>query len=117
MQFAYQFPERCERLVLGRERGARAARSTRCCAGHAPRRRDVLPLLARAPVLDAGASLGRAGRWRRPGAELARWRGLRVARRPEARQAFMHTVRSVIDVAGQRVTPATGSTSRPSCRR
>jgi pimeloyl-ACP methyl ester carboxylesterase len=107
MQFAYQFPERTERLVLVASGGA----------GH-----GVSPLL-RAATLP-GASLGLAG-LQAPGASLAVSAALRLLARVDpglaldardlrrvvqalpdarARAAFIRTLRAVVDWRGQVVT-------------
>jgi pimeloyl-ACP methyl ester carboxylesterase len=107
MQFFYQFPQRTERLVLvssgglGREvspllRGAAlpGAAAFVWAAAH--------PLLLSA--LDcAGGQLQARGS--RRGVYLqAVVRALRPLEQAEARKAFLHTLRSVIDVRGQRVS-------------
>jgi pimeloyl-ACP methyl ester carboxylesterase len=107
MQFAYQFPSRCERLVL---------------VGSGGLGRDVSPLLRIlalpgveflypvifAPVLrDAGrgvlGGLRRIGL--RPSAYVDQiWQGYESLTESEARAAFARTLRSVVDVTGQRVS-------------
>ncbi len=107
MQFAYQFPERVERLVLVSSGGLGRQVNPVLRAAALPGAELVLPLLASAPVLDAGGWLGRlAGRFGlRPGADLEEMaRGFASLGDLETRQAFIHTVRGVIDVGGQRVT-------------
>src|SRR5688500_181277 len=107
MQLAYQFPERLDRLVLvssgglGREVHP-ALRSTAL-----PLAEFVLPLLVARPLVGAGTAI--AGALRRVGfqagpdvAEVAS--GFASLRDVEARQAFIHTARSIIDVGGQRVS-------------
>jgi pimeloyl-ACP methyl ester carboxylesterase len=107
MQFFYQFPQRTERLVLissgglGREvgpllRGAAlpGAAAVVWLAAH--------PLLMRA--LDgAGERLRNRGSAKGPLLQ-AIVRALRPLEEPGARKAFLHTLRSVIDVHGQRVS-------------
>jgi pimeloyl-ACP methyl ester carboxylesterase len=107
MQFFYQFPQRVERLVLISSGGL----------GH-----EVSPMLRTAALPGTSALLSLTinprligGLWRL-GEELER-RGVRAgpyvqalarALRPlqtaEAQSAFLHTLRSVIDVRGQRVS-------------
>ena len=107
MQFFYQFPHRVERLALvssgglGREvspllRGAAlpGASALVWAASH----RRVLG------VLDGvGAGLGKLG-WRKAVYLKAITRALRPLGAPEARQAFLQSLRSVIDVHGQKVS-------------
>jgi pimeloyl-ACP methyl ester carboxylesterase len=103
MQLAYQLPERCERIVLVSSGGLgqdvhpllRAATcpgrnlSCRCSRTRAwSRLRSLLP-----------RALGRIGLRTRPDlAEMAR--GYQSLSNGEARSAFIHTLRSVIDPTG-----------------
>jgi pimeloyl-ACP methyl ester carboxylesterase len=106
MQFFYQFPQRVERLVLISSGGL----------GH-----EVSPLLRSAALPGVSAALSmirpRLLSGMREAGGLLRRRGVRggvhlqaIARalRPlenaDARAAFLHTLRSVIDVHGQRVS-------------
>ena len=108
MQFAYQFPERCERLVLVSSGGLGREVHPLLRAATLPGSEYVLPLLTHARVLG-----GRRGG--RPGARRA------AAARPaptsprspaasrslgdaEARSAFIETMRAVLDPGGQRVS-------------
>jgi pimeloyl-ACP methyl ester carboxylesterase len=107
MQFAYQFPERVERLVLVSSGGLGRQVNAVLRSAALPGAELVLPLLASGPILDAGAWLGRvAGRvGLRPGADLEEMaRGFASLGDLEARQAFIQTVRGIIDVGGQRVS-------------
>ena len=107
MQFAYQFPERVERLVLVSSGGLGRQVNPVLRSAALPGAELVLPLLASGPILDAGSLLGRAaGRvGLRPGADLEEMaRGFASLGDLEARQAFIQTVRGVIDVGGQRVS-------------
>jgi pimeloyl-ACP methyl ester carboxylesterase len=107
MQFAYQFPTRCERLVL---------------VGSGGLGRDVSPLLRvlsapgteylLTPLLDprlhalagrVGSRLGRLGFRADPALEGI-WNGWTDLTDARALRAFLHTVRAVIDPAGQRVS-------------
>jgi pimeloyl-ACP methyl ester carboxylesterase len=106
MQFAYQFPERCERLVLVSSGGLGEDVHPMLRAATLPGSELVLPLLAHARLLEtvslvprAFAKLGfRAG----PDVtEIAR--GYESLSNAEARSAFIHTLRAVIDPTGQRV--------------
>jgi pimeloyl-ACP methyl ester carboxylesterase len=106
MQFFYQFPQRVERLVLISSGGL----------GH-----EVSPLLRTAALPGTSALLSAI----RPGLLAALWesgrrmrargvragvylqaiaRALRPLENAEARAAFLHTLRAVIDVHGQRVS-------------
>ena len=106
MQLAYQFPERCERLVLVDSGGLGPRGEHAAARGHAARRGVVLPLLASEPALDAGRGVGRL--FGRLGlrvhtdiAEMAR--GHASLAEPRRRAAFVHTLRTIVDPRGQRV--------------
>jgi pimeloyl-ACP methyl ester carboxylesterase len=107
MQFFYQFPQRVERLVLVSSGGL----------GH-----EVSPLLRTVALPGASAALSLAAHPRflaalwRAGESLRRnghgkgvylqaiARALRPLEQPDARRAFVHTLRAVIDIHGQRVS-------------
>jgi pimeloyl-ACP methyl ester carboxylesterase len=106
MQLAYQFPERCERLVLVNSGGLGREVSLLLRAATLPLSEVVLPLLASTRLLDAGRAVGRL--FGRVGlqagtdvAELAR--GHASLADPEARAAFVHTLRTIVEPGGQRV--------------
>ncbi len=106
MQFAYQFPERCERLVLVSSGGLGEDVHPLLRAATLPGSELVLPLLAHARVLNVASliprALGLIGLRARPDlAEMAQ--GYRSLSNAEARSAFIHTLRGVIDPTGQRV--------------
>jgi pimeloyl-ACP methyl ester carboxylesterase len=106
MQMAYQFPERVERLVLVSSGGLGRQVTPLLRAVALPGAELVLPLLASEPVVNAGAKVGgwiaRTGL--RVGSDIAAMAaGVASLRDIEARRAFVHTARSVIDVGGQRV--------------
>jgi pimeloyl-ACP methyl ester carboxylesterase len=106
MQFSYQFPERCERLVLVDSGGLGRDVSPLLRAATLPGSEFVLPLLVATRLLDAGALAGRllnrlGLRARTDIAEMAR--GHATLSDPEARAAFLHTLRSVVEPGGQRV--------------
>jgi pimeloyl-ACP methyl ester carboxylesterase len=107
LQFAYQYPERCERLVL-------------VCAGGLGQ--EVMPLLrgltlpgveyllplvfqpAYAEVVNRFAGLlGRVGFTPKP-VTSETWRSYTSLIDPRTRQAFLHTLRAVVDHKGQRVS-------------
>ena len=107
MQFAYQFPERCERLVLVSSGGLGREVHMLLRAAALPGSEFVLPLLA-APGLitrldTVGAFLSRLGL--RAGADLDEmWRGFSSLSDAGARAAFIHTLRTILDPGGQRVS-------------
>lgn len=107
MVFAYQFPERTERLALVSSGGLGREVSIVIRAAALPGSELVLPLLASTPILRAGGALagalGRLGLRVGPDAEeIARAFGSLGDLR--TRTAFIHTVRAVIDSEGQRVS-------------
>ena len=107
MQMAYQFPERVERLVLVSSGGLGRAVTPMLRAVALPAAEYVLPLLASGPLVTAGSKLGgwieQVGL--RVGADIsAMAAGFASLRDIEARRAFVHTARSVIDISGQRVS-------------
>ena len=107
MQFAYQFPSRCERLVLVGSGGLGRDVSPLLRALAFPGVEFVYPVIF-APVLrDAGRSvlggLRRIGL--RPSAYVDQlWQGYESLTEPETRAAFARTLRSVVDMTGQRVS-------------
>jgi len=106
MQLAYQFPERCERLVLVDSGGLGREVNFLLRAATLPLSEVVLPVLASARLLDAGRGVGRL--FGRLGlhvgtdmAELAK--GHASLADAESRAAFVHTLRTIVDPGGQRV--------------
>jgi pimeloyl-ACP methyl ester carboxylesterase len=106
MQFSYQFPELCERLVLVDSGGLGRDVSIFLRAATLPGSELVLPFLAATRVLDAGRLAG--GLLSRLGLragtdfeEIARGHATLSDR--ETRAAFVHTLRSVVEPGGQRV--------------
>ena len=107
MQFAYQFPERAERLVLVDSGGLGREVNAILRAATLPLSEFVLPVLLAQPLRDAGAAIGRAvGKvGLRPGPDLEEVaRGFGSLGDFETRRAFVHTVRGLIDPGGQRVS-------------
>jgi pimeloyl-ACP methyl ester carboxylesterase len=107
MQFAYQFPERCERMVLVSSGGLGREVHLLLRAAALPGADWVLPLLTSRELLGVGRALG--GLLRRvrlaPGGDLeVLARGFASLDNAGSRQAFLHTVRSVIVPSGQRVS-------------
>lgn len=105
MQFVYQFPQRCNRLVLVSSGGLgnevnlllRAA----CLPGA-----DLFLAATAGPIAKTGSLvagvLGRLG-WH-PGTDLDEvTRGFASLADTETRKAFLHTLKSVVGVEGQRV--------------
>jgi pimeloyl-ACP methyl ester carboxylesterase len=106
MQFAYQFPERCERLVLVSSGGLGEDVHPLLRAATLPGSEFVLPLIAHPRLLDVASliprALGHMGLHARPDlTEMAQ--GYRSLSNSEARSAFIHTLRGVIDPTGQRI--------------
>jgi pimeloyl-ACP methyl ester carboxylesterase len=106
MQFAYQFPERCERLVLVSSGGLGEEVHPMLRAATLPGSEYVLPVLAHPRLVGAAAmiprALGQIGLHTGPDlTEIAR--GYQSLSNAEARSAFIHTLRAVIDPTGQRV--------------
>src|SRR5256714_4957160 len=107
MHFAYQFPERCERLVLVSSGGLGREVHMLLRAAALPGSELVLPLLASPGLIgrvDAvGTFLSRLGL--RAGADLDElWRGFSSLADAGARAAFVHTLRTILDPGGQRVS-------------
>ncbi len=109
MQAAYQFPERCERLVLADSGGLGREVALALRALSLPGAELALSIGCSPRVLEAARTvsgwLGRTGL--RPTASLAEvGRGYQALARPEARKALLSTLRSVVDHGGQRVNAA-----------
>jgi pimeloyl-ACP methyl ester carboxylesterase len=107
MQFAYQFPEMLERLVLVDSGGLGKEVTPLLKAATLPGAELVLPLLAHRRVSAAASALGKqASRLRLPShpsaAEVGR--GFAALADTRASRAFVNTARSVIDLRGQRVS-------------
>jgi pimeloyl-ACP methyl ester carboxylesterase len=107
MQFAYQFPQMAERLVLVSSGGLGKEVSPLLRALTVPGTEFVLPVVLRHEIHDVLGSLGRVfGRFGLRadpflGEVWNAWARLTDVR---AQRAFIHTIRAVIDVAGQRVS-------------
>lgn len=107
MQFAYQFPERCERLVLvgsgglGRE----VTRFLRMLT--IPGFELIFPLFCSPPLREAGTLvatwLRRAGVKSSPASEEV-WRSYASLADAEGRRAFFRSLRDVVDLGGQAVS-------------
>lgn len=107
MQLAYQFPEWCERLALVSSGGLGHQVHFLLRAAALPGAEWVLPLIAGPGPRDVGLAVGRlmSRLGIRPAPDLAEFaRGYASLADIEARHAFIHTLRSVIDPTGQRVS-------------
>lgn len=106
MQFAYQFPERVERLALVDAGGLGPEVSVFLRAATLPLAEYVLPVIAGSWVRRAGAKggelLGKIGVPISPGVAAAMI-GYGSLGDGATREAFVHTARSVLDIRGQRV--------------
>ena len=107
MQFFYQFPQRTERLALVSSGGLGREVSPLLRTAALPGASVLLSLAAHDRVLRG---LRSAGEWLR-GHGSARAKHLRAIERalapleePGAREAFLQTLRAVIDVRGQRIS-------------
>jgi pimeloyl-ACP methyl ester carboxylesterase len=106
LQFAYQFPERSARLVLVSSGGLGREVHPLLRAATLPGSELVLPLISNDTVRSAGTAVsqlvGRLGF--RAGPDIAEFgRGYGSLADADSRQAFLHTLRAVIDHGGQRV--------------
>jgi pimeloyl-ACP methyl ester carboxylesterase len=108
LQFAYQFPERCERLVLVDAGGLGREVNWILRLAALPAAEYVMPVLFPAFVRGWGDSVAgflRDRGLRHPQAEEM-WVSYRSLTNPENRQAFVRTIRAVIDAGGQSVNAA-----------
>ena len=107
MQLAYQYPERCGRLVLMSSGGIGQEVHPLLRAASLPGSEIVLPLITHARLLEAGAALSRAlgAIGLQAGSDIAEGaRGYASLNDRATRAAFVHTIRAVIDPTGQRVS-------------
>jgi pimeloyl-ACP methyl ester carboxylesterase len=106
LQFAYQFPELCERLVLVDAGGLGREVSWMLRLATLPAAEYVMPVLFPGFARQWGDSLTRFFRGfgiRNPRAEEM-WSAYRSLTNPENRRAFVSTMRAVIDPGGQSVS-------------
>jgi pimeloyl-ACP methyl ester carboxylesterase len=107
MQLAYQFPERCDRLVLVSSGGLGREVHPLLRAAALPGAEFVLPLVCATKLRDAGnavwGALGQLGLSAGPDLEEM-WRGYASLADRDAQQAFVHTLRTIVDGGGQRVS-------------
>jgi len=107
LQFAYQFPERTERLVLVSSGGLGREVSIVLRAAALPGAELVLPFLVPGWLERAMDGLGWVGKrlGLRPSQDAGELvRGFLSLGEAEARAAFLHTLRAVIEPGGQRVS-------------
>ena len=107
MQLAYQFPQLCERLVLVASGGLGKEVNGFLRAVSLPGSEYVLPLVLHRSFHDALARVGNFfGRTGLRGGDIAQeiWRSYTALTEVHGQMAFVHTIRSVIDVRGQRVS-------------
>ena len=107
MQFAYQFPSRCERLVLVGSGGLGREVSPLLRALAFPGVEFLYPVIFASALRDVGrgvlAGLAKIGL--RPSAYVDQvWQGYESLTEPDTRAAFARTLRSVVDATGQRVS-------------
>ena len=106
MQFFYQFPQRVERLVLISSGGLGREVSPLLRTAALPGMSALLSLTIHPRLVGRLSEAGRRLRERGTSAGVylqAIARALRPLENADARGAFLHTLRSVIDVHGQRV--------------
>ena len=107
MQLAYQYPQRCERLVLVASGGLGKEVSLLLKAVSLPGSEVVMPVLLSGQLhraLEAvGGLISRLG-ITLSGSQKEMWRSYSSLSEVRGRMAFIHTVRSVIDPLGQRVS-------------
>lgn len=107
LQLSYQHPELCERLVLVGSGGLGKEVALLLRALTLPGVEHVLPIACNARVRDAGMTvthwLGKLGIRPVPAVEEI-WRSYKSLSDASTRQAFAHTLRSVVDIQGQRVS-------------
>jgi len=106
MQFAYQFPARCERLVLVDAGGLGREVTWTLRLATWPAAEYVMPALFPAFVRQWGDSVVRflGARGVRNPRAVEMWRCYRSLAEPENRRAFVRTARAVIDPGGQSVS-------------
>ena len=106
LQFAYQFPERCERIVLVGSGGLGTEVNLILRALTAPFAESLFSLVCSATLRDAtarfGSLLGRRGvRLSPTGQEI--WRSYASLADEPGRRAFFRTLRAVVDLGGQAI--------------
>jgi pimeloyl-ACP methyl ester carboxylesterase len=107
MQFAYQFPDWAERLVLVASGGLGTEVSPLLKAVTLPGAEYVLPVLLHPRIRELAewpGTLARRVGWRPSDTMTEVWRSYTTLTDRHGQMAFVQTIRSVIDVAGQRVS-------------
>jgi len=107
MQFAYQYYEHCDRMVLVSSGGLGREVSIALRAATLPGAELVLPVIASRQVRDAGMAVSRLlGRLpiRLPPSVVEAARGYATLADTPARSAFVQTLRGVVGPGGQRVS-------------
>jgi pimeloyl-ACP methyl ester carboxylesterase len=107
MQLAYQFPERCERLVLTCSGGLGKEVNPLLRVISAPGSEYVLPVVLTPRIHGVAGSVGRfLGKFGLRGDPFLGevWDSYTRLTDARTQRAFVHTIRAVIDVAGQRVS-------------
>ncbi len=106
MQFVYQHPDYCERLVLIGSGGLGPDVGWTLRLLSAPGAELIMPIIAPPPVLTAGEKVrswfAKMGIESPRGAEI--WNAYSSFADAETRQAFLRTLRSVVDYRGQSVS-------------
>ena len=106
LQLAYQYPRHCERLVLVSSGGLGQEVSWILRALSFPGVEYLMPILFPSFVRDAGNAIGSRLRWfglRSPRLE-EQWRSYVSLNDSETREAFVRTLRAVVNVSGQAVS-------------
>ena len=106
LQFAYQHPERCERLVLVSSGGLGSEVSWMLRALTLPGVEYLMPLLFPSQARQLGNHLRgwlRSLGLRSPNIE-EQWRSYVTLTEPSNRHAYVRSLRSVVDIAGQTVS-------------
>lgn len=107
LQFAYQYPQRCERLVLVSSGGLGAEVSAILRAASLPGVEHVLAIAAHRHLIAAGTTIGRlaatVGLRPKPGV-VESARAFATLAKGEIRDSFLRTLRGIVDHRGQRVS-------------
>jgi pimeloyl-ACP methyl ester carboxylesterase len=107
MQFAYQFPQRCDGLVLVSSGGLGPETNSLLRAASLPGAELVIPLLAHPRSVDAITKVGRLLGALHVGPGLLSEDSMTILaglHDPPTRSAFLATLRGVVDISGQRVS-------------